>query len=104
MNVEVRHLIDGKSISFMGESIFEPIFNMNVTSAPSTQGSEVTSPKQRSKLSLQIYYQRNSLLFQVDKHLSVISIITLKIRLNLISIMLGFEVIFFYFSIPSLQC
>ena len=72
MNVEIRHLIDGKSISFMGESLFEPIFNMNVTSAPSTLGSEGTSPKQRSKLSLQIYYQRNSLLFQVYKHQSSI--------------------------------
>ena len=72
MNVEIRHLIDGKSISFMGESLFEPIFNMNVTSAPSALGSEGTSPKQRSKLSLQIYYQRNSLLFQVYKHQSSI--------------------------------
>jgi len=64
LNVEIRHLINGKSISFKAESIFEPIFNMNVTSAPSVQRSEGGFPKQRSKLSLQVYYERNSLLFQ----------------------------------------
>ena len=65
LNVEIRHVINGKSISFKAESIFEPIFNMNVTSTPSAQRSDGGFPKQRSKLSLQIYYQRDSLLFQV---------------------------------------
>merc|ERR1712150_94796 len=54
INVEISHFISGKSITFKGESIFQPVFNMNVSLAP----------KRRSKLSLQIYYQRDSLLFQ----------------------------------------
>ena len=55
INVVISNYIAGKKISIKGESIFEPVINLIVTSAP----------KQRSKLSLQIYYERNSLLFQV---------------------------------------
>ena len=55
MNVEVIEYTMGKSITFKGESMFEPIFNMNVTSGI----------KHRSRLSLQIYWKRNSILFQV---------------------------------------
>ena len=55
INVEISNYVAGKTISLKGESIFEPVINIIVTSAP----------KQRSKLTLQIYYERNSLLFQV---------------------------------------
>ena len=55
INVVISNYVAGKTISLKGESIFEPVINIIVTSAP----------KQRSKLTLQIYYERNSLLFQV---------------------------------------
>ena len=68
INVEISHYTKGKNITFEGESIFEPVFNLKVTAAP----------KRRSKLSLQIYYKRNSLLFQVTLNLSISYLVKVK--------------------------